>query len=365
MSISNQIPRRAFLTATGLAVAGAAAGAAAVPLFGPRTAAAHDTTCACLTSWSGVWSVAKVSGKYLALAGLIDAGTLEIRRLDVAADKRLTVGARYTVDFPAGFLPSQVFGFGDRFLVGGGVEAEAGRVTVDYTADPAVLASPYLVGYSPEFDSGVVEVPMTTLRPALFEIVGKELRELPLGAAVDGLGWGHVGNIAAVSSTGLVALVSGSTSFESAFGEQIVVADSADGGASWTGTTIAAGLGESRPGALTVTGDALLATTVNQEDRRTFLQRPLGSAQSWTPADAGTDGQILSTVAGRDGAVVFDADGDRIRRRPWSTKAAAWTGAPTDARLAGQPVHAVLTIGGAPAEWIAVTQNDAHLVTEA
>src|SRR6188508_2950409 len=102
MSISQSIPRRAFLTATGLAVACATAGAA-VPLFGPRTAAAHDATCACLTSWSGVWSVAKVSGKYLALAGLIDAGTLEIRQIDVAADKRLSVGARYTVDFPAGF----------------------------------------------------------------------------------------------------------------------------------------------------------------------------------------------------------------------------------------------------------------------
>jgi hypothetical protein len=364
MSISQHIPRRAFLTATGLVVAGAAAGAA-VPLLGPRTAAAHDATCSCLTSWSGVWSVAKVGGKYLALAGLIDAGTLEIRRLDVAADKRLSVGARYTVDFPAGFLPSRVFGFGDRFLVGGGVEAEAGRVTVDYTADPAVLASPYLVGYSPEFDSGIVEVPMTTLRPALFEVVGRELREIPLGAAVDGLGWGHVSDLAAVSSTGLVALLSGSNSFESAYGERIVVADSADGGNSWTGATIAAGLGESWPATLTVAGDTLLATAVGQGGWRTFLQRPLGSAQSWTPADAGTDGQILSTVAGRDGAVVFDADGDRIRRRPWSTKAAAWAGAPTDARLAGQPVHAVLTIGGAPAEWIAVTRNDARLVTEA
>src|SRR5690348_15770915 len=100
MSISdveNPIPRRAFLAATGLAAAGLSV-AATVPLFGPRTAAAHDATCDCLTSWSGVWSVAKVGGKYLALAGYIDAGTLEIRRIDVAADKRLTVGSRYTVD---------------------------------------------------------------------------------------------------------------------------------------------------------------------------------------------------------------------------------------------------------------------------
>lgn len=359
--LSNPVPRRAFLAATGLA----AAGAAAIPLLGPRTAAAHDTACACLTSWSGVWSVAKVSGKLLALAGAIDARTLEIRRLDVGAGGRLSVGSRHTVDFPADFAPSTVFGFGDRFLVAGGVAAEAGRVTVDYTASPAVLASPYLLGYSPEQDSGVAEVALSTVRPALFEVVGRELREIPLGAAVSGLGWGHVSDLASVSAAHLVALVSGSTSFERAYGERLVVAESVDGGASWTGAEIATGLGESWPGSLTVTGDALLAASVRQDERRTILRRPVEAAQGWTPADAGPDGEILLTVAGGDGAVVFDADGDRIRRRAWSAKADAWAGAPTDARLSGQPVHAVLSIGGAPREWIAVTPTDARLVTEA
>jgi hypothetical protein len=354
------IPRRSFLAVAGIAIAGATA----VTALRPRTAAAHDAACACLTSWSGVWSVAKAGGKYLALAGKIDAATLEIRQLDVAADGKVSVGGRYTVDFPATFAPSTLFGFGDRLLVGGGMQAEAGRIAVDYTADPKVLASPYLVGYSPEFDSGVVEVPLTTQRPALFEIVGRELREIPLGVAVNGLGWGHVSDIASASPGSLALLVAGSTSYESAYGERSLVVESADAGRSWIGATVAVGLGESWPGTLTVTGDALLAVTVNQNDKRTFYQRPTQAAP-WTPVDAGSDGVVLGMVTGRAGAVVFDSAGDRIQRRPYSTEKQGWTGDRTPAQVVGKPIHAVLTIGGSPTEWIAVTEADARLVTEA
>jgi hypothetical protein len=70
-------------------------------------------------------------------------------------------------------------------------------------------------------------------------------------------------------------------------------------------------------------------------------------------------------VAGRTGAVVFDSHDDRVHRRPYSTEKQTWTGDPTPAQAAGRPVHAVLTIGGAPTEWIAVTDTDARLVNEA
>jgi hypothetical protein len=286
------------------------------------------------------------------------------RELDVAADARISIGSQYTVDFPAGFLPSTIFGFGERMLIGGAMEAEAGRIAVDYTADPSVLASPYLLGYSPEFDSGIVEVPLPTVRPALFEIASRELREILLGAAGTGLGWGTVSDIASASPTGLAVLVSGSTSYESAYGESVLVAETADSGRSWAGATIATGLGESWPGALTVTGDALLAVTVSQDDRRTFHQRPTQAAP-WTPVDAGTDGPVLGTVAGGTGAVVFDSNGDRIQRRPYNAEKQTWTGDRTPAQAAGRPVQAVLTIGGAPTEWIAVTDTDARLVNEA
>lgn len=359
---SGAIPRRSFLTVAGIAIAGATAGAGAA--FRPRTAAAHDPTCACLTSWSGVWAVAKASGKYVALAGKIDAGTLEIRELDVAADGKISVGGRYTVDFPAAFLPSTLFGVGDRMLVGGGLTVEADRIAVDYTANPKVLASPYLIGYNPEFDSGVVEVPLTTERPALFEIIGRELRELPLGVAVNGLGWGHVSDIASVAPDRIAVLVAGSTSYESAYGERALVAESVDAGRSWAGTTVAVGLGESWPGTLTVTGDALLAVTVSQDDRRTFHQRPTPTAP-WTPVDAGPDGLVLGTVTGRSEVVVFDSNSDRVHRRSYSTEKQTWNGDRTPAQAAGRPVHAVLTIGGAPTEWIAVTDADARLVNEA
>jgi hypothetical protein len=357
---SGAIRRRSFLTAAGIAVAGAAT----LPLFGPRTAAAHDPTCACLTSWSGIWSVAKAGGKYLALAGKIDTGTLEIRLLDVDARGKVGIGSRYPVTMPAGFTPSTFHGFGDRLLLGGSMQAEAGRIAVDYTVDPKVLASPYFIGYNPEHASGVVEVPLPTRRPALVEIVGEKTQELPLGAAVAGLGWGNVGAIATPSATGLAVLISGSAGYEFAYGDQAVVAESSDAGRSWTGTAVASGLGESWPGTLTATGDALLAVTVNQDGRRTFHQRT-AQAQPWTPVDAGGDGRVLGTVAGRGGAVVFDENGDHIRRRPYSTQKHSWTDAANPAQAGDRQVHALLTIGGAPTEWIAVTDADARLVHEA
>jgi hypothetical protein len=355
------IQRRSFLAAAGIAVAGAAA----VPLLRPRTAAAHDQTCACLTSWSGIWSVAKVGGKYVALAGRIDAGTLEIRTLDVGADSRVTIGGPSTTTFPAGFQPTTLFGFGDRLLVAGGLLTEVDRITVDYTVSEKVLASAHFIGYNPPVDSGVAEIPVTTLRPALFENVGRELLEIPLGAAAAGLSWGTVRDIVSVSPTGLVVLIEGSASVEMAYGERTLVAESADGGSSWSGTTIASRQGEASPGALTVTSDAVLATTVSHDGKRTFFQRPNPAGQPWTAVDTGTEGLVLGTVAGKAGAVVFEAEGDRIQRRPYDTATRSWAGSPADVHVAGKPVHAVLTIGGAPTEWLAVTETDARLVREA
>ncbi len=360
-SSSGAIPRRAFLAASGLAVAGTAA----APLFGPRTAAAHAQDCSCLTAWAGIWSAARAGGRYFALAGEIDAATLEIHKLAVGADARVSLGGHHTVDFPDRFVPATLHGFGERLLVGGGVVEDADRISVDYTANPAVLASPYLIGYSPPVGTGVVDVPLTTLRPALFEIVGRQLREVPLGDSVKGLGWGVVTDVATVSATGLAVRVEGSTSYEEAYGSRLAVAETADGGRTWSGTTLATALGEAWLGALTVRDGVLLAVAVDQDDRRTVFQRPAQAGTPWVAADAGRDGRVLGTVAGRNGLVVFDARGDRIRRRQYSPTARGWTGAPADAHVAGRPTHAVLTIGGAPHEWIAIGATDARIVDEA
>lgn len=360
-SSSSELPRRTFLTASGLA----AAGIAAAPLFGPRTAAAHAQDCSCLAAWAGVWSVARAGGRYFALAGEIDAATLEIHELTVGADARVSLGQHHTVDFPDRFVPSTLHGFGDRLLVGGGVVEEADRISIDYTANPAVLASEYLIGYDPPLDTGVVDVSLTTLRPALFEIVGRLLQEVPLGDSVKGVGWGVVTDVVTVSAKGLAVRVEGSTSYEQAYGERIVVAETADSGRTWMGTTLATALGEAWLGALTVREGVLLAVAVDQEDRRTIFQRPAQANTPWIAADVGHDGRVLGTVAGRNGVVVFDSKGDRIRRREYSTTARRWTGPPSDAHVAGQPTHAVLTIGGAPNEWIAIGATDARIVNEA
>jgi hypothetical protein len=360
-SSASAIPRRAFLAASGLAVAGTAA----APLFGPRTAAAHAEDCSCLTAWAGIWSVARAGAQYFALAGEVDAGTLEIHKLTVAADARVSLGEHRTVDFPDRFVPATLHGFGERLLVGGGVLEDADRISVDYTADPAVLASEYLIGYRPPVDSGVVDVPLTTVRPALFEVVGRQLREIPLGDSVKGLGWGVVTDLATVSATGLAVRVEGSTTYEEAYGSQIVVAETADGGRTWSGTTLVTALGEAWLGALTVRDGVLLAVAVDQENRRTVFQRPAQGRTPWLAADVGPDGRVLGTVAGRNGLVVFDAKGDRIRRRQYSPVTRGWLGSPVDARVTGKPTHAVLTIGGAPYEWIAIDATDARLVNEA
>jgi hypothetical protein len=361
VSSSTSILRRAFLAASGLAVVGTAG----ATLFGPRTAAAHPHHCSCLTAWAGVWSVARAGGRYFALAGEIDAATVELHKLAVDADARVSLGEHYTVEYPDQFVPATLHGFGERLLVGGGVVEEADRISVDYTANPAVLASEYLIGYDPPFKTGVVDISLTTMRPALFEVVGRQLREIPLAASVKGVSWGIVTDVATVSHFGLAVRVEGSSSYEAAYGDRIVVTETTDGGRTWSGTTLTTGLGEAWLGALTVRNGVLVAVAVDQDERRTVFQRPAEATTPWTATEVGRDGRVLATVSGLHGVVFFDAKGDRIRRRDYSITTRGWIGAPSDAEVDGQPTHAVLTVGGAPAEWIAIGATDARLVNEA
>lgn len=358
------VSRRQFLAASGLAVAGTTAATA----FGPRTASAHDNDeCACLTAWEGVWSVARAGGKYYALAGEIDSATLEIHQATVDSEGGFTLGPHSPVVFPEHFSPATMHGIGGRLLIGGSVVEVAERFQVDYTRSPRHLASPLLVGFAPPYDKGMVEVTLTTLRPAVFEVAGAELRELPIGAAAAQVGWGVVTEIIGIPGRHGVALrIDGSPGRDRPYGERVVVAHRPSEDDPWSGDTVASGLGESWLGTLNLVGDTLVTITVDQDGRRAIFARAARARGPWRQVDAEGTGPVLGAVSGRDGdLVVLDSGTDRIRRRPFSIRNRRWAAPAADALVSGQPAHAVLTIGGSPSEWIAITPRSARIVNEA
>lgn len=357
------VPRRAFLAGTGLVAVSAATAAAGAPLFGPRTAAAHDD-CACLTAWQGVWSLARLDSGYVAMAGEVDSKTLEIHDLLVAPDRTVTLGGHRDVEFPDHFMPAVLHGMGTRLLVGGAKVVEAQRITADYSITPSLVGSPLLSNFKPEHAGGIHEISIHTYQPALYEINGKQLTELPLGDVAGTLGWGTVTNIVTVPGSGLAVRIEGSGSHQQAYCERVVVAESADGGATWFGDTVATGLGEGWPGGLVVSGGALVTIAVDQTDRRTVHQRAIGTRGSWTGVDAGQDGTVLGAVAGRDGSVVvFGSGGDQIVRQQYNSTGRQLSSTAT-AAAAGRTTHAVMTVGGAPTEWLAINQESARLINE-
>jgi hypothetical protein len=356
------VSRRLFLTASGLTLAGATL----APLFGPRTALAHDEEdCSCLTGWAGIWAVAYAGGRYVALAGEIDTGTLEVHELTVHPDRQVELGTHNQVAFPEGFVPATLHGVGKRLLVGGAVVEEAERIRVDYAIrDSRLRESEYLIGYNPPHD-GIADVSVETLRPALFEIDGPGMRELPIGDAAKQVRWGVVTSVTAVSDSGIALLIEGSTNYEEAYAERVVVAETVDDGAVWSADTVATGLGEGWPGNLVATGDDLVAITVDASERRTFFQRTARGATPWVAADVDGKGVVLGAVSGPDGlVVVLDSGPDGIRRQGYHPTMREWITPAFGVRIAGGPVHALLTIGGSPSEWIAIGQGSARIVTE-
>jgi hypothetical protein len=286
----------------------------------------------CLPAWQGVWSVARTDGGYVALAGDTDTRTLKLHELIVGSDRTVRLGSHRPVDFPDGFTPAVLHGAGTRLLVGGGKVVEAQRAF--------------------------------TLRPALFEITGGRLGELPIGDVAAQVGWGTVTDMVAVPGTGLAMLVEGSPGHQQPYGERVVVAETVDGGATWFSDTVATGLGEGWLGGLAVGGGALVAIAVDEDGRRTVYQRAAGKRTSWTRVDAGPGGMVLGAVSGRGGSVVVFSPGeDRIVRQRYDTTKRRWIPAATDA-VAGATTHAVMTVGGASGEWLAIGERSARLISE-
>jgi hypothetical protein len=308
--------------------------------------------------------VARANGKYFALAGEIDSRSLEIHEILVAPDRTIKLGPHRPIEFPDGFVPAVLHGTDTRLLVGGAKVVEAQRISVDYSVSPSLLASPYLVGYNPPYPDGVHDVSIPSLRPALFEISGKRLNELAIGDVADQVGWGTITDLVNVPGNGLAMRIEGSLSHEAAYGERVVIAETVDGGATWFSDTVANGLGEGWLGGLAVSGDAMVTITVDQAEKRTVYQRTVGTRTPYTKVDAGGGGLVLGAVASRGGSVVVfgSADGRVVRQR-YETTTRQWIPAATDA-AAGNTTHAVMTIGGAPDEWLAIGQGSARLINE-
>lgn len=361
-SLSNMPPvtRRRFLVASGLAIS---AGSLS-PLLRQRAAIAHeDTVCPC----ASIWAAAYVSGRYVALTGEIDTGSVAMHELRIDQAGEVDLGSRIPANLPISFVPATVHGDGQRLLVGGAMVEEIDRLRVDYRIDgihPDDLRD--LLRYSTSPTDGVVEVPVYTYRPALVEVNGSTLAsEFQFGDAAR-FAWGMVTNIIGTVGAGISVLIEGSDSPEQAYGDRVVVAESLDGGATWVGDVIATSLGEASPATLAAAGNSLVAIIVDQDDNRTIAQRGLSGGPPWDSIPGEKGGVVLGAVSGRNSdIVIFDVDNGTVRRQEYNTTTRAWTTPVSVAQISGQAIHAAVTIGGAPGEWIAVGEQNARIVNEA
>jgi hypothetical protein len=311
-----------------------------------------------------VWSVGRSGDGYVALAGEIDTGTLEIHDLVVGADRQVSLGPHRALEVPGNFVPSLLFGVKNRLLIGGARVEEAQRITIDYTPNPVVTDSEFLLGYNPPRPNGVVEVPINTMRPALFEVRPQEVVEVDIAPTANLLGWGTITDIAVSGAGRLKLRIDGSSGFQEPYGERVIVAESAGRVGKWRSSIVRAGLGEGWPGGLTVAKDHLVTVAVDQAGRRTIFQKAADGETSWVGTDVGIGGPVLGVVTDATGdLIVFDADGDRIRTRRFSLAGRQWQTPAVPAVVGGSSLHAMLTVGGSPHEWLAIGDGSANLVS--
>lgn len=315
--------RRAFLVGTGAVVLSGMVGSR----LGADAALAHDAGAEGGDPSLDIWAATKASDRYLSLSGTAHAP--EMRELRIEDDGSVSVGESLGISFPKGFVPVALHAMGDRLLAAG--------ATV------------------PEGDSAVNQ------RPALYEVAAGAARELPLSDAVS-VEFGVATAVAHTSQRHLAVVVEGSDDAEMACNDNTRVAESADGGVSWTVSDVASALGEGEQSHLAAFGTQLFVATVDGWGTRRFHQRVVpGGGWDEVPANAG-EGPVLAVVAADRRAVdVIDRSADEsVRRLRWDRDGRDWEDA---GRVdIGEGVVEVLAISGTR-ELIAMGQSDTRLVS--
>lgn len=295
--------------------------------LGADAALAHDAGADGRSPSLDIWAATKASDRYLSLSGTAE--TPEVRELRIEDDGAVSVGESLGISFPSGFVPVALHAMGDRLLAAG--------ATV------------------PEGDSAVDQ------RPALYEVAAGTSRELPLSDAVS-VEFGMATAVAHTSQRHLAVIVEGSDDAEMACNDITRVAESADGGVSWTASDVASSLGEGERSHVAALGSQLFVATVDGWGARRFHRRgELGA--SWDEvAGNGGHGPVLATVAaGRDTVEVIDrSDDGSVRRSRWDRDSRSWE-RPAAVDI-GEDVVEVLAVSGTT-ELIAMGESETRLVS--
>lgn len=363
---TGRLNRRTFLTVATAAATVGATGAWASTLS-PAFAVPSDR--AAVAGFDReIWSVAMVGDAYVALTGVVGE-SMAVHELIVDGEGRARLGAFRPIDFPEGFTPTTINGIGERLLVAGGMTVEVGRLQIDNRSD-AIPAAYRDMMPPDDLPNAVFEVVETTQRPAVLEVVGRRTRELDLGEAAK-LAWGVATAIASTDDT-LVVAIEGSNDRLAAYANIVQLAESGDGGSTWSMSVLAHGQGEGFPTSLAATADTVVAITVDGNERRTVHQRGATAKSAWSSSSVPievTSGPVEALVVDRSGSLdVYDGGEHHdhgghhhFRKSRLRLSDGSWTAA-QPVLVGGSEVHRVLPVHGFSSRWLAIGDGIATII---
>jgi hypothetical protein len=304
-----------------------------------------------------LYAAAFLGGRYLGLA----AGPSGPRVFTLALDnsRRVSLQSALKLELPAEFQPSALGVAQGRLVLAGGEPFLWDSYEVDDTLDEDLRQR--LRHYPPELPtSGTRTVEVMGVRPAAFGFDPAAPATEPL--ALPEMPKRVFATVAAVAETddgGLVVLVEHSGELtESWYAAAVDVLEERHG--EWTVSASTAGLGESGPNYLAVSG-ADFVVGLNTSQGPSLLARP-GSPLTSLAAPSGAV-RFLGLVPGAEGFQAIAPDGNgRVRRFQLGAEAQAGRAASAPIRLAGDDIVGAVPVAGTKGQSILLGRRGAVLM---
>lgn len=265
-------------------------------------------------------SAADYGGELLALTAEGEsASPYALRRLAADADRRVSLGDRLALDFPAGFHPHSMAARGRTLWVTGAVDELVKTVTVDNRSDAlpprfASLASPG--DADPALPDAVVDVDVYRARPALvrFRDGRASYVDLPAPAQIRS---GAATAVALPGERAVAVVVEGAPETGLAMITRSHLALSPDDGRTWRHGLVADGLGEGYGTVLAAEGDRLYAVAADGEGNQSaYTGGTAEAALGFVAAQEGAGRPMAAVPTGEGEVSVFsDRDGQVSKAR--------------------------------------------------